>query len=96
MQMWSTLQGQRKHKLKVVTPCPGFYYTPQPYQTLHVFNMSISRFTVYSFQFYQQSLGPGLEFSEFISLPLLKTLETGEDCMSEKLTTGENILEERL
>lgn len=88
--------GTKETQTKGSDTLSWIYYTPQPYQTLHVFNMSISRFTVYSFQFYQQSLGPGLEFSELISLPLLKTLETGEDCMSEKLTTGENILEERL
>lgn len=58
--------------------------------------MSIARFTAHSFQFLQQSLGPGLDFLELISLPLLKILDRGEDYMSEKLTTGENILEERL
>lgn len=96
VQMWSALWGWRKYKLQLVTPvilpC-GIYYTPQPYQTLHVFNMSTTRFTEYSFQ-QKQNLGPELDFSELSSLPLLKTPDTEDDRMSEKLTTGEKILEE--
>jgi len=96
--MWSTSWGQRKYKLQLVTPviwfC-GIYCTPQPYQTLHEFNMSTTKFTDYSFQFCQQNLGPKLDFSELTLLPLLKIPDTEEDCMSEKLTTGEKILEER-
>lgn len=76
----------------VILPC-GIYYTPQPYQTLHVFNMSTTRFTEYSFQ-QKQNLGPELDFAELSSLPLLKTPDTEDDRMSEKLTTGEKILEE--
>lgn len=32
-----------------------------------------------------------MDFSELISLSLLKTLDTGGDYVSEKLTTGENM-----
>lgn len=66
-----------------------------PQQTLHVFIMSTARFTDSSFQFCQQNLGPELDFSELTSLPLLKTPDTEEGCIPEKLTTGEKILEER-
>lgn len=57
--------------------------------------MSTARFTDYSFQFCQQNLRTELDFSELTLLPLLKTPDTEEDCMSEELTTAEKILEER-